>query len=490
MKLTNPHTKQLFTWIISIGIALMIAIIFDAIIPSFWNYGRFIRYGLYLLSVILCAYIINWALKYSIHLWLTQSQLKMIIYWGLSLGISILLPLLGIKLESSIPEFVFHGYAVWINRIINLVVPYIIQPYFLMIFLLSIVNRLTELIPGRTNDNHAKIKLFNLYYPMIFTVTFLAISLLPLSGITDLGNIENAFRGRAWLIKMYSGVLVKLGNVVFDNSLIARDNWLIFAGENNLNDFQNAFPFSDQQLETIQHKLDSVSERLAAKGIKLIVIIPPNKNTIYPEYVPDEIPKIGEQSRLDQLVNYEKQFGIVKVLDLRPTLMAARNQNWIYYRTDTHWNYYGTFIAYQEIVKELQNWYPDLIPHTLSDYQIVERKHTGDIGRNMIKYPISENSWIFKPLYKRNFTSTIIQGDRPGVQYIETTMPDTNLPRLLMFRDSFATVLQPFLSDHFSHAVYIWSLPENESEYDSGDPDVVIIEVTERNISRLLNIPE
>ena len=34
--------------------------------------------------------------------------------------------------------------------------------------------------------------------------------------------------------------------------------------------------------------------------------------------------------------------------------------------------------------------------------------------------------------------------------------PDSTLPRAVIFRDSFASRLVPFLSEHFSRAVYMW----------------------------------
>ena len=37
-----------------------------------------------------------------------------------------------------------------------------------------------------------------------------------------------------------------------------------------------------------------------------------------------------------------------------------------------------------------------------------------------------------------------------------TEIDDPSLPRAVIFRDSFASRLVPFLSEHFSRAVYLW----------------------------------
>ena len=39
---------------------------------------------------------------------------------------------------------------------------------------------------------------------------------------------------------------------------------------------------------------------------------------------------------------------------------------------------------------------------------------------------------------------------------VVTEIAGSNLPRLLMFRDSFASRLVPYLAENFSHAVFLW----------------------------------
>jgi hypothetical protein len=107
MRPSNPLLKRSIIWIISLVIALMMAMVVDSQIPSFWNYDRKIRYTIYLLSIIICAYLFTWVLDYSIHLLETKPRPMIIFYLGLTIGISFLLPLMGIKLQSSMPDFVF-----------------------------------------------------------------------------------------------------------------------------------------------------------------------------------------------------------------------------------------------------------------------------------------------------------------------------------------------------------------------------------------------
>lgn len=61
-----------------------------------------------------------------------------------------------------------------------------------------------------------------------------------------------------------------------------------------------------------------------------------------------------------------------------------------------------------------------------------------------------------------------------------------NLPRAVMFRDSFASSMIPFLSEHFRRIVYEWQGPNqfNYALVEREKPDVVIQEMVERKLSR------
>ena len=58
---------------------------------------------------------------------------------------------------------------------------------------------------------------------------------------------------------------------------------------------------------------DLVARRdwLAERGIKYLVVVAPNKNTVYPEMLPGGFEKATDDSQLDQLLRYIKKNSIV-----------------------------------------------------------------------------------------------------------------------------------------------------------------------------------
>ena len=85
---------------------------------------------------------------------------------------------------------------------------------------------------------------------------------------------------------------------------------------------------------------------------------------------------------------------------------------------------------------------------------------------------------------KRLIITHILKEDQ-GRVYTKGNNPD--LPRAIVFRDSFFIALEPFVSPLFSEVDYIWK-PFNESyknyilEY---KPDIIIFESVERDSLRL-----
>jgi len=74
--------------------------------------------------------------------------------------------------------------------------------------------------------------------------------------------------------------------------------------------------------------------------------------------------------------------------------------------------------------------------------------------------------------------------------FLITEIPGSTLPRALIFRDSFASRLVPFLSEHFSRAVYMWQNDFDAEAVIKEKPDVVIQEIVGRHLYNFIPSPE
>jgi hypothetical protein len=326
-------------------------------------------------------------------------------------------------------------------------------------------------------------------YSYLFIAVFIGLLLLPLRTLAlDPATIGDRFYGREQLIALAANLRVLIGDRVFPKVIVGDNGWLVYTAESDLKDYQKADAFTPAQLARIQESLDALSSRYAKRGITLLVVIAPNKNTIYPDRVPALVPVIGTQTKLDQLTSYLQEHGKTQLLDLRPALMAARTEREIYYATDTHWNDYGAYIAYSEVLSSLKKRFPDLGPRPRSDFRVVrEAPELFDLAKNTGGLWIPESKVRFVPRFETHTSYTNV--DIGGRKLMFFSNPNQSLPKLVLYHDSFFFRVIPLLGEHFSSGLFVenyiagglWSL----SWVDELKPDVVIIEFCERYLENL-----
>jgi hypothetical protein len=301
-------------------------------------------------------------------------------------------------------------------------------------------------------------------------------------------QFSDHFYQKSFLIENFNHLRMKIGDRVFPQVLVGKNGWLEYTGWGNLDDFQNASKADSMTLERIQQKLISLDKQLKERNITLLVVIAPNKATIYPEDIPEEIKKLGAVSRLDKLVALLRESDSQLVLDLRPALQAGRQNKQIYYKTDTHWNDLGAYIAYKEIMNRVSLTDPDLRPLELSGFTIRESKPTVmDLSR-IIGTDFLVESKI--SLIHRFGTDAFMQYGvtSDGKSLIRSWAKSNGQNRtLLMYHDSFGISLLSLLQYHFREATYILVGLEalDTSWIDKYNPDFVVIEIVERNVGFL-----
>ncbi|NUM43073.1 MAG: hypothetical protein HUU38_00090 [Anaerolineales bacterium] len=322
-------------------------------------------------------------------------------------------------------------------------------------------------------------------YQLAFSVAFFIILLLPLRRLTlSPGDLEANFFGRAWLIQEFNLARVALGDRVFPKTIVGDEGWVFYRAEKSLDDYQNAIPLSETDLTEIQTNLDALASAYAARGIQLLVVIVPDKATIYGDYLPPEIPILGAESRLDQLTAYLAAHG-TPLLDLRPALRAARETQQVYFKTDTHWNDYGAYVGYTEMLRAL-----GLEPFPLDAFDV---KSAGlkllDLSRNMGTNILEERIDLLAPDDAVRYRKLpLADGRNLTLTYHE----DQSLPRAVIYHDSFFFQLIPMFAPHFRQITFIphytggeiWNLDWVEEE----QPDIVIIEFAERYLADLARL--
>jgi len=271
--------------------------------------------------------------------------------------------------------------------------------------------------------------------------------------------------------------------------LLGKNHWLFFANKPSQTYYRHTSLFDAADLISWRTMLERRRDWLAAQGMHFIFVIAPNKETIYPEWVPSRINQVQDASRLDQLVQYMKQNSNVEIVDLRDALRAEKSVRELYLSGDTHWNQYGAFIGYQEIMKRVTAIYPQIKPLKLSDYSIHNIPHQPDLAGML---GLQEQFTAPMPIFAlRNGQMALVAepgisppGMPPSSQSFVLTMQDPSLPTAVVFRDSFSVALAPLLGQHFRRAVFLWQDDFDASIILKEKPNLVIQELVERQLMK------
>jgi hypothetical protein len=317
------------------------------------------------------------------------------------------------------------------------------------------------------------------------------------------GYLDRHFGLRGRLITWYNYINAFLLKSSQDNNpvVVGRDKWLFLSQDgpdrNILEDFRATRPLPEAKMRRVLDELTARRDWCAARGIAYLVVVAPNKNTVYPEKLPEAFTRPVDDSHLDQLLRYLAANASLDVADLRPALAEAKKQHQVFYATDSHWNAHGAFAAYREIMRHVSRVFPDLRPFGPGDFTPVEYAGLpGDLA-----FLLGLQSFLPEPrvLYVNAAGGAKARGkDYPASTHpgyfqplVASEVPGPageGLPRAVFFHDSFFWELLPFLAEHFRFAVYAWMNPQTEMEPRYFDKelilreraDIVIEEFTER----------
>lgn len=279
---------------------------------------------------------------------------------------------------------------------------------------------------------------------------------------------------------------VWFGESPVSNVIIGQKGWLYYSDRLGAMDLRTKSFFSPGELQDWKSLLEGRRDWLARRGIPYIFVIAPDKQTIYPEYLPEWERTVGSMTKLDQFVAYMKTNSTVEILDLRPALLRAKAIRRTYQYTDSHWSEYGDFVACQELVQLLRRQLPNVPSLSL---EFFDMKTTVKKGGNLAYMlaaldTMPEKDYVsllprapLKPLLDTRDTK-----NSRIVQCVEN--PDCK-GRMVIFGDSFAEGWFPFIGYCFNRVIlyrlydraggHVWDTTMIEKE----KPDLVVDEILE-----------
>jgi alginate O-acetyltransferase complex protein AlgJ len=281
--------------------------------------------------------------------------------------------------------------------------------------------------------------------------------------------------------------------------LIGKSGWLYFRGEDSKafdRWYRGNETVPDATLVALRDELLRRRDFLASHGIPFLVVVVPEKYSVYPEFLPDWATRIADRTPLDRLAADLVRYPRLQFIDLRRPLLKAKSDDRLYFQTDSHWNYLGATVGYNVLMAQVAQALPGLVvaPVARPPYVADVDYYSGDLAQ-MLGLQRQFRETDVAPLGKILATPEArcakldTAADAPNVENYVYRCP--NAPRFtaLMYRDSMAIPLIPMLAENFSRTTFVTSAQLDPAMVERLQPDIVIEELVERTLPGRVAFP-
>jgi alginate O-acetyltransferase complex protein AlgJ len=345
-------------------------------------------------------------------------------------------------------------------------------------------------------------------------VALLALMIVPVINLIQIGEVQNKDGKKLWdksilynvdfALPYISRFFYPFGISTNPNQVvIGKNDWLYLGDEYEKTLTVTRLGATGNDVEVAKKigvATKAWNQWLKHKGVSLYrVMLGPNKNTIYPEYFPSWAQTANDSATNSLLTHVDESI----YFDTRLALLRAKSQftDSLYYKTDTHWNSLGAWVAFRAFTKEVARTDESL--QWLTEQQIsvlkVSERAGGDLSKFLrmnktlrdsevvitinSEHPISTEQYDFET-GRLTSSGGNPQVDAPKHPILIKSKHAINQKRVLWLRDSFGTAISPFMAATFSETLQLHYGATDSALFaklvDTYKPDYVFITVVER----------
>ncbi len=232
--------------------------------------------------------------------------------------------------------------------------------------------------------------------------------------------------------------------------------------------------YASPNLDTIHQNVDAINRFADYYDIPVYLMIAPTAQGVYEDMLPAQPPAIQSQKAMIEDNIYWYRRPQITTIDVLTPLTANKDQ-YIYYRTDHHWTTRGAYVAYEAAASKLGFQPIPLsqfdIEHASSDFRgtlfsktlydgvepdVLDFYHNASTdATQVLEVEVLRNGKMerYDSMYFREYLSkkdkySAFLGDNQPMVTVKTNSQTGK--KLLMFKDSYAHSMVPFLKEHYS----------------------------------------
>ena len=272
--------------------------------------------------------------------------------------------------------------------------------------------------------------------------------------------------------------------------IVGKDGWLFYKGsqvmdEDPVGDYQGTNLFTEEELMQIATNMQRTKDVLAEEGRDFVILIAPNKERMYEEYMPEGYGAPAAHNRLVQVTAFLAEHTDVKVVNAYEVLRIykeAHPDDLLYYTYDTHWNNVGSYLGARELSDALGRELPALenVTRTKSTPPVGDLSGLLGMGDYLKRDEIDTISDYSSHVLDRQVSSDLSE-------FVYTNQARHGADeKLFIIGDSFSTMMSPYIASHYNDTYLNFYFNYTRDMLDREEPDIVVFETVERYLDRML----
>lgn len=263
-------------------------------------------------------------------------------------------------------------------------------------------------------------------------------------------------------------------------TVLGRFDWLFYRGDASLSYYQGESILGEQEQQALLAQMRELQDVCDEKGITLLFMIMPNKEQVYPEYMPTMNVAEGKK-RVETYVDYIRAHSDINIIYPLRELTDAKVFYDTYYAYDTHWNNAGAYIGEQAILAALGKETTPIgtLPHVKTN--ITARGLIATGGLREEDYPPGTDIELF---YKPEVALVASEGQKSGIfgytpKYTAVTAAEDKR-RFVLLGDSFRAWMIPYLEKDFGELCLVQREDMALAKSEIQAADILVLSAVER----------
>ena len=271
--------------------------------------------------------------------------------------------------------------------------------------------------------------------------------------------------------------------------IAGKNHWLFYSlaeDGDSIGCYQGTNTYSQEELELMAKNCLRQRDILDEQGREFIILLIPNKERVYSEFMPERYGRPAENSRITQVYSYLKENTDLKIVYPYDEIMEAKEKldEDIWYRTDTHWNYIGAYVGASSLLKELGVEMPSIYDSQI----IITRKGSvsGDLAGmlNLKKQLEAFDSEYIVTGYDSHQVEEIKWETNGAIVYHAT---NADPRKIYVIRDSFSSQMALYIGSQFDDSYLRRKSSYTYQDLQEQNPDIVVYETVERYLGGLMD---